>query len=120
MTEPLKLLRLIAEHTDRVFIWTHFYPDDFAPVAPLRPPLLGIRYVEFGGKLIPHFDRSYMGAMSDTSFCGGVQSGSSWLRRGDILSALTAVGFSKIEIAFENRSTDPGPSFALVALRAGA
>jgi hypothetical protein len=116
MTEPLKLLRLIAAHTDRVFLWTHFYPDDFAPHPPFPQPLVRIKNVPFEGRLVPHFERSYMMTKS-ASFCGGVYSGCAWLRRRDILDALSVLGFSRIEIGFEDRSNEREPSFALVARR---
>jgi hypothetical protein len=119
MTEPLKLLRLIAEHTDKIFLWTRFYPDSFAPAPPFPPPLVRIKNVPFEGKLVPHFERSYL--MTNRAwFCGGVYSGCAWLRRGDVLDALKVLGFSDIEIAFENTDDALEPSFALVARRAHA
>jgi hypothetical protein len=117
MTEPLKLLRSIAERTDRLHIWTHFYPDNFTPTEPFPAPIIGVRDVEFEGRKIRHFDRTYEGAQSTVAYCGGMFSGSSWLRRGDILDALETFGLSKIEIDFENYDNSNGPSFALVARR---
>jgi len=116
MTEPTHLLRLIAARTGKVFLWTHYYPDDFAPAPPYRAPLAGVRDVEFNGRLIRHFDRSYMGAMDTAAFCGGVYSGASWLRRGDILAVLADLGLSRIEIAFDQPDAET-PSFAVVATR---
>jgi hypothetical protein len=117
MTEPLRLLRLIADHTDRVHIWTHFYPDDYFP-DPLPAPLISIEDREFEGEKFRYYLRSYMGAESTPAYCGGVYAGSAWLRRSDILRALEKFGFSKIEIAFESPFTGNGPAFALVAKRA--
>jgi len=119
MTEPLRLLRSIATHTDKIFLWTQYYPDDFAPTRPFQPPLVGIRQVPFEGKLVPHFERSYV-LTNRPWFCGGVYSGCAWLRRGDILDALSVLGFSKIDIAFEQQTDDGEPSFAVVARREGA
>jgi hypothetical protein len=116
MTEPLKLLRLLADRTDRIHIWTHFYPDDYWP-DPLPLPLTSIEDREFEGEKVRHYLRSYMGAESTPAYCGGVYSGSAWLRRSDILRELEKFGFSKIEIAFETPFTGNGPSFALVAKR---
>jgi hypothetical protein len=116
MTEPLRLLRLLADRTDRLHIWTHFYPDDYLP-KPLPKPLTSIEEREFEGEKIRHYLRSYMGAESATAYCGGVYSGSAWLRRSDILRALEKFGLSKIEIAFERPFAGDGPSFALVASR---
>jgi hypothetical protein len=112
--EPLKLLQLIAAHTRNVFIWTHFYPDDFAPRAPYPTPVVGVRNVPFAGKDIPHFDRTYV-LTGRAGFCGGVYSGCAWLRRGDILYILSALGFSSIDIAFEGPANEQGHSFALLA-----
>lgn len=114
MTEPLRLLRAISEHTNKLYLWTHYYPDDFEPQRPFPKPLVGIRNIEFNGRTIPHFDRSYRGVMSRAIFIGGVSSGASWLRRGDILCALSSLGFDKIDIGAEDASSER-PSFALVA-----
>lgn len=116
MTEPLRLLRLLADRTDRLHLWTHFYPDDYLP-KPLPKPLTSIEDREFEGEKIRHYLRSYMGAESTTAYCGGVYSGSAWLCRSDILKALEKFGLSKIEIAFERPFAGDGPSFALVASR---
>jgi hypothetical protein len=111
--EPLKLLQLIAAHTDKAFIWTQFYPDDFAPTAPFSTPIVGVRKVSFAGKDIPLFDHAYV-LTRRKSFCGGVYSRCAWLRRGDILHVLSALGFSRIETAFE-QTNDQGQSFAILA-----
>jgi hypothetical protein len=116
MTEPLRLLRLVADRTDRLHIWTHFYPDDYWP-DPLPQPLVSIEDREFEGEKVRHYLRSYGGAESTPAYCGGVDSGSAWLRRSDILRALEKFGFSKIEIAFEAPFIGAGPAFALVAKR---
>lgn len=113
-SEPLKLLQLIAAHTDKAFIWTHFYPDDFSPRVPYPTPIVRIRNMPFAGKDIPHFDRAYV-LSGRKSFCGGVYSACSWLRRGDILHVLSALGFSSIEVAFEDHVGAQGSSFALLA-----
>lgn len=117
MVEPLKLLRLIAEHTDQLFLWTHFYPDDYEPTRPYRAPLVGIREVEFGGRIVPHFDRSYGGSQTTKAHCGGMLSHTAWLRRGDILFALRALGYSRIEVGPEDHASPLGPSFTLVGWR---
>lgn len=112
--EPLKLLQLIAAHTDQAFIWTHFYDDDFAPARPFPTPIVAVRNVPFADKIVPHFDRAY-GVTTQKNFCGGVYSGCAWLRRGDILYVLSKLGFSSIDIAFEDRANVHGPSFAILA-----
>lgn len=117
MIEPLKFFRLIADRTDKIHLWTHFYPDDYLP-DPLPMPLTAIEERNFEGYNIRHYLRSYMGAESTPAYCGGVYSGSAWLNRSSILQVLDLCGFKKIDIAFETPFTGNGPSFALVAKRA--
>lgn len=113
MTEPLRLLRAIAAHTDRIFIWTHFFPEGGNP---RRPPFFRRRSVNFMDREIPHFDRLYLRPRWRPLTCGGTAAGSCWLQRDDILFALRALGFSKIETGLENRAPYRD-SFALVARR---
>lgn len=113
MTEPLRLLSAIAAHTDRIFIWTHYFPDDGSPH---RPPFYRKRLVAFADREIPHFDRLYLRPKWRALACGGAAAGSCWLRRDDILFALRALGFSRIEVGLEVRAPYRD-SFSLVAQR---
>jgi SAM-dependent methyltransferase len=113
MTEPLRLLRAISAHSDKIFIWTHFFPDGGNPH---RPPFFRKRLVPFMDREIPHFDRLYLRPRWRALACGGTAAGSCWLRRDDILFALRALGFSAIEVGFE-QSVPYRNSFALVARR---
>jgi len=116
MTEPLRLLRAIAAHTDRVFIWTHYFPEGGNPH---RPPFYRRRSVHFADREIPHFDRLYLRPRWRPLACGGTAAGSCWLRHDDILFALRALGFSRTKVGFEDRQPYRG-SFALVAHRESA
>jgi SAM-dependent methyltransferase len=111
MTEPLRLLRAIAAHSDKVFIWTHYFREG---CNPRRPPFFRMRSVHFADREIPHFDRFYLRPRWRPLACGGTAAGSCWLRRDDILFALGALGFSRIEIGLEDCNRG---SFALVAQR---
>ncbi len=110
MTEPLRLLELIAARTDRIYLWTHFYGDDAVP------SYVKVRQVSFAGTTVPQYERPYVMPSRRTS-CGGVFTGRAWLRRRAILDALEILGFSRIEIAFEDSTGKMGPSFAVVAQR---
>jgi SAM-dependent methyltransferase len=113
MTDPLRLLRAIAARTDRVFIWTHYFPADGNP---RRPPFFRKRMVQFADRDIPHFDRLYLRPRWRPLACGGTAPGSCWLHRDDILFALRTLGFSRIEVGLEEHAPYRD-SFALVALR---
>ena len=112
MTEPLKLLELIARRTDKVYIWTHFYPDDAVP------SYVRTRYVQWQGKTVPQFERPYFMMRPRHQFRGGVYSGRAWLRRSDVLDALKTLGFVRIDITHEDYSNRLGPSFAVLARKA--
>lgn len=111
MAEPLELLQLLSERTDRLFIWTHFFEDEGDPPHPVRR-----RAVEFHGATTTQFERPYL-QTGHWRFNGGVYSGRAWLRRSDILKALALLGYDRIEIGCEIHEVTPGPSFALAATR---
>jgi SAM-dependent methyltransferase len=113
MTEPLRLLRAIAAHTDRVFIWTHYFPKSGNPH---RPPFFRKRAVRFMDREILHFDRLYLRSRWRPLACGGTAAGSCWLGRDDILFVLDALGFSRIEVGLEDHAPYRD-SIALAALR---
>jgi hypothetical protein len=94
MTEPVRLLELLAERTDRIHIWTHFYVDD--PALVEIQPRTHPRDVSWRGRTIRHFDRSYEGAEKTAAYCGGMFSGSSWLRRDDISRCSQSLGLEKL------------------------
>lgn len=110
---PLELLELISAHTDRVFLWTHFYPDDFVGSGF---PVVGTVNVDFKGRQLTLFERSYAGVQASKTFCGGTRSHARWMRRGDILFALDALGFNRVTIGPEDSNAN-GPAFCLVAER---
>jgi hypothetical protein len=114
MAEPLRLLRAISEHTDTVFIWTHYFPEDGNP---RRPPFFKQSSIALAGRSIEHFHRLYLRPRWRALACGGPAAGSCWLRRDDILFALQALGFSRVEIGPENRDAPYRQHFALVAQR---
>jgi hypothetical protein len=118
MTEPLRLLRLIAGHTDRLFLWTHYYPDDFAPAPPYERPIVGVRSVDFDGRPVVHVDRSYMGGEDTPAYCGGVLAGSAWLRRGDILAVIAMLGFDTVDVL--DHTGEHGASMSIAARRGQA
>jgi hypothetical protein len=117
MSAPTELLRLIADRTDRVHIWTHYVPDDFDPRAPWAGPIVSVEERSVDGRRVPHYLRSYLDTEGQPQFCGGVHTTSAWLRRSDILDQLHRRGLSKIEIGFETTAHPHGPCFALVAAR---
>jgi len=117
MTEPLKLLWLIKHHTNRCYIWTHYYDRE------LLKRLYGDKFntqfgestiVECAGYNCDAYEQYYGEAMDWEGYCGGNAPSSLWLTRKDILNFLEHIGFQKMEIGDE-RVHQFGPCFSIAA-----
>ena len=116
-TDPLACIARVAQRSDRVFLWTHYYAEDmrsdsiragmFQRVAPTKD-------AEFSREL---FRLSYVDYLPDTKYRGGVDDHVHWLRRDDILACLRHHGLTQIEIAFDQQEHPYGPNIALLAQR---
>ncbi len=116
MPEPLRLLHAVSKVTDRIHIWTHYVDPDRLN-EPWASPIIEQQDREFQGRIVRHFRRSYFNSQAEKTYCGGVYSEASWLRKDDILNQLKMDGFQHIDIAFDTRENPNGPCFALVAQR---
>ncbi|MEX2500369.1 MAG: class I SAM-dependent methyltransferase [Wenzhouxiangellaceae bacterium] len=118
MREPLALLGSLASHTDRIFIWTHYYDDQ---VINQRPELAG----KFSGEQIQSYgefsctvhQQFYEAALDWQGFCGGSAEFSYWMKRADILGLLSHLGLTRQSIAFEQPDHQNGPAFCILAQR---
>lgn len=118
MREPLELLGNLADHTDRIFIWTHYYDDE---VINQRPELAG----KFSGEQVQSYgefsctvhQQHYEAALDWQGFCGGNAAFSYWMKRVDILGLLSHLGFTRQNTAFEQPDHPNGPAFCILAQR---
>ncbi len=119
MTNPVELLSLISQVTNKVFIWTHYYDQDLLQANPhkIAKKFLSSISAEHNGFKHTLYRYEYLTALDDAGFCGGSQPFSNWMSRADILACLKYVGFNEIEINFEQPEHPNGPSFALLAIR---
>jgi hypothetical protein len=118
MTEPLKLLWLIKHHTNRVYLWTHYYDHDLLADAlgdqfhtKFGEPIT-VEYARYRCEAYPQY---YGDALDWEGYCGGNAPSSVWLSRGDIINFLRQIGFNKLEIGEENPGGPHGPAFAIAA-----
>ena len=111
MTEPLKLIELIAQRTKRCFVWSHYFDPAHYPGA-LRTP----RGVEFAGRQFTHHELPYPD-MDSGKFWGGNKPVASWLSREDMLGAFKAAGFDQIEVVQEHLTHPHGACMSFVAKR---
>lgn len=118
MSEPLKLLSLIKQHTNQCYVWTHYY-DRHLLEGSQGSQFLG-RFgegmtIEYAGYRCNGYPQYYCDALDQPQFAGGNDRSSLWLARDDILSFLSYIGFTKIETNHENTAHPNGPSFSIVA-----
>lgn len=116
MREPLKLLALIAEHTDRCIIWTHYYDAEVINAQPvLKTRFFPHGTTSWGDMSAPVWRFEYQEALQSSLFCGGSAPFALWLERQTILDTLKKLGFTRIEVAQESTSHPNGPCFTLAA-----
>ncbi len=118
MTEPLLLLDLICNVTDRVFLWTHYY-DPEAVAAGADAPLFGAPALQTqGGFSCIGCRRDYPGAaLAWSGFNGGASPHATWLTRDGILDFLRSRGMTRIELGFDHATHQNGPALAIAASR---
>jgi hypothetical protein len=122
MSDPIALIRSIAERTDAFYLWTHYVSDDAMPPGdPRRGALIGQAEVhQSEGVGVRLFKRSYYGAWKSKSFCGGPHDLHRWIERNDLLALIRAFGFDDIRIAHDEPLHPNGPSFSIFAHRTSA
>lgn len=118
MSDPIKLLRMIAKVTDKVMIWTHYYDESIISSNKGLAKKFANSY-KFSSDGIPMewVEQSYQEALDWQGFCGGSKPTSKWLTRQSILNLLDSLGFADMSIGFENPNHPNGPSFAICAAK---
>src|SRR5262249_16449924 len=119
MPDPVKLLELIAKHTDAFYLWTHYYDVAAMSKDDLRHvPFVGnIEVQNFNGIPVHLYSRSYYGAWQSKAFCGGAHDLHRWIERGDIIAVIRSLGYDDVRIAHEEPKHQNGPSFSIFAKR---
>ena len=119
MPDPGEFLRLLAEKTEAVFIWTHYFDDEEMPATDVRrAPFSGkIEVRNIAGMDLRYFERSYQHAEENASFCGGMKDRHFWMEKNEIVSFLNHLGYTKVTIQQEHPVHPGGPCFSLLARR---
>lgn len=119
-SEPLKLLGLMANATDKIFIHTHYY----APAILKKNKTLAQDFNEEqdqvreldGYQARLHY-RSYGRENKGVVFAGGTENFSFWMEKDDIFGALRHFGFSKFQIGVDDEQNPSGPAMFFTAER---
>jgi len=109
MQDPLALIELMANHTDRIFVWTHYWRADSEATREAVP------IDRFGDRFV-YYRVPYSGRGSST-FWGGNKESFSWLSREDIVRALRACKFTNIDVHAEHVDHPHGPCISMSAWR---
>lgn len=118
MKDPVGLIALLAQHTDRVYMWTHFYDDTVIQGTDyLRERYKVHTPSEKDGFQYTLHRQDYLHSLNVAGFCGGSAEFSNWLSREDLLGALRYFGFQDIRISGEDMNHPHGPCFDVVALK---
>ncbi len=117
MEDPVELIRLISEHTEKLYMYTH-YIDDEALEKEWTNKIVERRVIVRGAREYEYFYRLYGGVEKTTIFTGGVYSGSVWMRKHAIMDALDAYGFTKIVVQVDVPHHPNGPAMVLAAMKA--
>lgn len=118
MSEPMRLLELLGQRSDRIILWTHYYDD--AIIRGNRKLSHKFSRVKTGRHAGVDYDwvlQSYKESLSWGGFCGGGADTSVWLTRSSILGFLQTQGFVHQHVAFEQPDHPNGPCFAVIASR---
>jgi hypothetical protein len=117
LTDPLRLLELIAQRSSAAYFWTHLVMDEHMPPEDIRRVVFApeIETHEFHGVTVRAYRRTYLNAYANPAFCGGMRDEHRWLHRDDFLRALGAVGFSNIVVAHDEPAHQFGPALSIFA-----
>jgi len=118
MMNPIELLELMSQVTDRIFIWTHYYDKEIITASKnLSHKFAPLEAFGYRGNIYMAAEHSYKDALNWLGFCGGAKPKSKWLCRDSIINCLQKFGFSRITIGFDDPSHPNGPAFAICAKR---
>jgi hypothetical protein len=110
MENPFELIKAISAHTDRVFLWTHYYDPNIC-VEPERHP----KQLDCDGLEFTFYEHVY-GDVDYAKFWGGNKRTASWLGREDIERCFRHFGY-ELTVHEDNRVHGGGPCITATALR---
>jgi hypothetical protein len=118
MQDPVALLELIASHTNRVVLWTHYYEDELISASHDHARMFaGTVMVPSRVGVLNGHKRLYLESQESSAFCGGGYSWSIWMERPQIMALLRHLGFNNLHIDSDEPSHPNGPSFLVTAWR---
>jgi hypothetical protein len=118
MEEPLRMLSLVADLTNTVYLWTQYYDENLIKDSHISSFFTGgkkMRVSANGYECDIHL-RHY-NQIKDSLFSGGIQPYSYWMKKHDIIGYLRHVGFKNITIQLDQPDYFNGPVISFMAQR---
>lgn len=116
MKQPIELIKLMSEVTDKIFLWTHYYDENvISKTHSAAYKFSELHSFDYDGVSYDQVVYAYKEALNWEGFCGGPQPTSRWLTRESIMRALNHYGFNKVAVNFDKADHQNGPSFAICA-----
>lgn len=121
-TDPLGTLRNIAQASDRLGLWTHYYDEAVVAGNETVARLFTDQSVEVevDGRSLTLHRRNYLEALEWAGFCGGPDDHAFWLERDDLLWFLERLGYDDVRIGFDDQAHPNGPNVLVFAAKASA
>ncbi len=125
MSEPVSFLEKFSQCSDTLFLWTHYFESDLSLWNPaLKKQLENGKwnyknpdFVRYNGIDVKIIKQKYGDALGWSGFCGGPEEYSYWIDKDDLLNLLRELGYTKIDLAFDEPSHQNGPSFCVLACK---
>lgn len=118
MINPAELISLVAQVSNVVFMWTHYYDPAMFQIHPYLIPGFSEEGIssEYEGFRHTLYRKEYQdNQLNSGGFCGGNNPFAHWMSREDILLCLQYFGFRDIAINFELPDHPHGSCFCVVA-----
>jgi len=111
MQDPYQLIKSITAHTDRIFLWTHYYD----PLLPKGPNFRKITVIRDGMPL-EYYEHAYNIDISSEAFWGGNKPTACWMTKEAIIELFKNFGF-QLTIHNDVRTWDIGHHITATAIR---
>jgi hypothetical protein len=123
MSNPVEFLEKFSHFSEKIFLWTHYFDFDLSKWNPILKEQLNNgkwnyktpEIVNYSGLDVKIVRQQYGDSLGWSGFCGGPEEYSYWIEKNDLISLLKKLGYSKIEVSFDDIAHQNGPSFCVLA-----
>lgn len=116
--DPVRLIELAVQASDRILLWSHYYDEDLISARPdLSAGFASARTASTAGFTHSLYRHDYGAVREWGGYCGGLNPWTHWMLRKDIIGCIEHFGFDVVGIDFDEPLHPNGPAFCLSACR---